>query len=304
MTSRSIAKATFFLAAISTIMLLLAAGHAQAALFFSFEARESYEDNAAGIVTDGGGVDDRGGETGRVSPMLWLRANDEEERRDRDGERDDLLGAGGGARAQGDFATELYADIGTLHGLEGDRSLIVMASAQRTAYARFNEFDFTILRLSGGLAQQFTEIVSARLTLNAKAKYYDNPLRDSTAAGLTASLRERLGPSVRLRQFYDFERNSADSAIYSYYRHLIGLSASFDLTPALILDVGYSYLLQDYDEPASSRVTTGTLSAELERILGRGWGLFAGYDREMSVDDTSGLSWTNNILSVGIRYLY
>lgn len=306
MTFRGITKTALLSAALSTILPLLAAGPSQAALFFSFEARETYEDNAAGIVPDGGEVtaeDDRRGGSGRGSPALRRQGEDGGNGGDDDG-RGDLLGAAGGARKQGDFATELYADIGAVRRLSGDRSLVVSASAQHTAYARFDQFDFTILRLSGGLAQQLTDIVSARLTLNVKTKYYDNPLRDSTAAGVTASLRERLGPSVRLRQVYDFERNSADSPVYSSYRHSIGIWAGFDLTRALLFNAGYRYLLQDYDEPASSRVTTRTLSAELERVLGRGWGFLAGYDREMSKDDASGLSWTNNILSVGFRYLY
>lgn len=211
------------------------------------------------------------------------------------------------ATDRGDFSAEFYADIGTMNDVGGGTTVLAWASARHAAYARFDQFDFTIVRLSAGVKQQFTDAFSGRLIFSGKSKYYTLPLKDSTALAVLAGFKEQVTEQFWLKQFYEFERNNADEDSYSYNGHTIGISAGYDLTADLLLDAGYSYLLRDYDpQPAEQpfQVTSHTLSASLTTYFGRYWSLILSYDREISDSNIAGTTATNNIFGAFIRLAY
>ena len=314
----------FAFATISTITLLIAASPAQAGLFFTAEVRETYEDNVTGLVTDNpntaisdgnvitqGALPDDNRNRGRGAPTIMQPPG-------RGGGEDDVspgdpslvssaatgTAGGGAAQKDGDFSTELYADIGYLNKIDASTSLSVQASFQHTGYADFDQFDFTIFGISGGVKRRLSNIVSARGSLDLKLKEYDNPLRSGTSVGAKASLTERLGKVLWFREFYGFERNIADSAIYRYDGHSIGIRAGLDLTALWSVEMGFSYLLREYDEPAGYRVTSTTVSAGLTRMLGNLWSVIVGLDRETSKENFFNTTSTNNMFSVALQFLY
>lgn len=256
----------FAYVAASATALFLAATPAFAGLFFTAEVREAYEDNVSGLSSDS---------TSTFS-----------------------------LQKQGDFSTELFAELGYSYRVAGGTTLIARASAQHDEYARFGEFDFTVMRVSAGVRQRLTDVFSARLMLNGKAKNYDNPLKDGTSVGATMVLREQFGRSFWLSQFYEFERNKADSTLYRYNGHSVRVRAGYDVTNALLVSAGYSYLRREYDDPAFFRVISHTVSADLTIYLGKRWSIIPAYDFETTEENFFDTVSTNNIYSVGIQYAY
>jgi hypothetical protein len=317
---------SFVRLAILIITLFICASPAFAGFYTTVEVRQTYEDNVAGLVSDNpntaiddGTVTNQGPATednvnrGRGTPTI-MRGEDNKGRGG--GEKDLPPGdpelstaetgtAGGGAtQKDNDFSTELYADIGYLNKIDASTSLFVQASFQHTGYADFDQFDFTIFGISGGVKRRLSNIVSARGSLDLKLKEYDNPLRSGTSLGVKASLTERFGKVLWFREFYGFERNIADSAIYRYDGHSIGIRAGLDLTALWSIEMGYSYLLREYDEPAGYRVTSTTVSAGLTRMLGNLWSVIVGLDQETSKENFFSTTSTNNMVSVALQFLY
>jgi hypothetical protein len=238
-------------AAALAIMSFIPASPALAGPFFTAEVRETYEDNVAGLLADNPNVgavqdntapvDDRGGRGSRGRGGGGLDDNPVVT----------PSPTGAGAPRQGDFATELYASIGASVPVALDTAVIVQASARHTAYFSFDQFDFTIIGASAGVRRRFSEIISVRASVNGKAKDYDNPLRDSTAYGAVLSLSEQFGRFFWLRQFYEYEKNNADSSLYSY-TGTQWASGGIRSKRNAFVQRGYSYLRREYESPPRS----------------------------------------------------
>ena len=181
--------------------------------------------------------------------------------------------------------------------------MFLKGSADHTAYSTYSTFDSTIAGVSAGIDKDFTDTHSARLLFFGKEKRFEDSLRNSTAYGGAVSLRQRLFPVFWLRESLEYEKNSADSPLFSYTGRSAGVTAGYMITKKTLITAGYSVLVREYEEPALSEMTAKTVSLGLERTLSQTWSASAGIDRQESEIDGSSAT-VNNIVSLAIRYGY
>jgi len=279
------------------VMVLWPAG-AAAELSFSFEVDGKYEDNVIGLTADnpnisggyrgglaGGGMSLKGGMTN--TPGMGG------------------AGTGGGTQTQGDYSTNLYADIGSDHDLAEATSLLFLLSAEHRSYSKFNDFDFTIGTLSAGISHRFSETFSGTFWLNASVEDFKATARDSTAYGASASLKERLSDPFWLKQTIDIEYSTATSSLYSYTGISAAIRAGYDLSDSQQVSVGYSYLVRDFKNSIPAfKLTSQVVSLYWTLDLNDAWTVLAGYDHELADSNIPNTATNNNIYTVGIQYAY
>lgn len=289
-------------------LVLLISSRAEAKLVFSFDLQESYNDNIIGLVQDNpniGGMTGGSGFMGGTGGMSILPAKQNGLNSNPGGTGTGTgTGPGGQDVQQGDFSTSITADIGNKTSWGEKTDILVLAAASHTAFATYDEFDFTAGSLSAGMTHFISDVLSARLSLKAAAKNFEDSLRDSTAFGASVGLKERLSDFLRLRQTYEFERNRAESPLYSYQGHSAAAWIGFSLSETTSLDLGYGYLLRTYDLPEDFEVTTQSISASFIVDMSDSWSISLGYDHEMADSNVPDTATTNNIYSIGLRYDY
>ena len=271
---------------------------AEAGIFYDLEFKGIYEDNVVGLLSD-----NRGGSSGMgasAGPVMGVS-------------RKSNMGMGGGhgpaytgssSTSNSDTSIDFSANLGNSWSVADDTNVFLAGSAERTSYNSFTEFNATIGGLSAGVQKGFGDSLLARFTVNGAVKRYGDSQRDSSAYGANLKVKEQLGPSFWLREGYVYEKNSADSAFFSYSGNAVNLWAGFLVAPQTTVLAGYTYLVRDFDEPAGFKVTAHTLSLGLEQGFTKHWFLDAQYDHQASDSNEAGTSATDNMLSFGIRYSY
>jgi len=271
---------------------------AQAEIFYDVAIKGTYEDNVVGLLSD-----KRGG-TAAVPATTGP------------GMMGAVMVPGGpggmggntpqdtGVQSKSDFSMNLFADIGGSTEIVSGTFAFLIGSAQHTFYNSFTEFDSTIGGLSAGVDKKLGDIVTARLAINGSIKRYRDSVRDSSAFGPAVTFKERFTPSVWLKESYYYEKNNADSALFTYKGNSVGIWAGYLVLPKTTLLLGYNYLVRDYDEPSDFQVTAHTVSAGVEQELAKRWFVAAQYDHQRSDSNVPGTNTTDNIASLGLRYSY
>jgi len=283
----------------------LSPGTAGAELLFTFEAGGSYEDNVIGLTADNPnvGAEVRRG-AGQTIGGVHLK-----------GGLDGIPGGGGGGgggaagggtvQRTGDFATDLYADIGWDHDLAEETGLVLLVSAEHKAYSTYSQFDFTIGKLSIGANHRFTGAVTGSIDASVSSKDFEGTLRDSTAYGVSASLRERVTPAFWLKESIRAEQNTSRSALYDYTGVTAGIRAGYDISDRQSLSAGYSYLVRDFkNEVPAFKLTAQVVGLDWSLELNDDWTLLAGYDHEWADSTIPNTATTNNIYTIALRYNY
>ena len=268
---------------------------AQAEIFYDAAIKSTYEDNVVGLLSD-----KRGGAAGTpaAGPGTAMM----------------VMGPGGmmggstpqdtGVQSKGDTSINVFADIGFLTEIASGTSAFLMGSAQHTFYSSFTEFDSTVGSLSAGVNEKLGDIVSARLAISGSIKRYNDSARDSSAYSPAVFFKEQFTPSFWLKESYYYEKNNADSALFSYKGNSVGIWSGYLVLPQTTLLLGYDYLVRDYDQPSGFKVTANTISLGLEHKLAKTWFLDAQYAHQISDSNVAGTYTTDNIFSVGLRYSY
>ena len=290
-------------------LVLCISPRAEAKLVFSFGVEGSYHDNVIGLVQDNpnlGGTTGGTGYMGGSGGMSILPAPQNGLNNNPGGTGSGTgMGTGGDQNVQqGDFSATLSADIGRKTSWGDKTDVLLLAAVSHTAFATYDEFNFTVGSVSAGMTRYLTDVLSARFSVKAAEKKFENPLRDSSAFGASAGLKETVNDNLWFKQAYEFEKNHADSPLYTYQGHSatawIGLSLSEDTS----LDLGYGCLVRSYDLPEGFKVTTQNISVSLTADLSDSWSCSLGYDHEMADSNVPGTTTTNNISSIGLRYNY
>jgi len=281
--------------------LFLWAAPAAAELDFSFELSGKYEDNVTGVGVDnpnvGVGVDTRRG-GGATTGGVHLKGGIE-----------DIItgGTGTGARAgkQADFSATVYADIGTRHDLGEKTGLLLLLSAEHTAYDKFSGLDFTVGTLSAGLSHRFSEGFSGRIEASAALKDFHGTDADSTVLGLTAALKERFAGAAWLRESATVEQSKAKLSTLDYQGAQLAIRAGYDLSERTSLSAGYSYLARDFkNSTVGAQTNIQAASLDWSMDLSDNWSILAGYDHEWIKVKSNIASATadNNVYSAAVRY--
>jgi hypothetical protein len=275
-------------------------GKVFAGLILDAELRLTYEDNVVGLLSDQqkGGVSAGAGTPGGMAmPAPGMGGMG--------GGKNNYTGSSSGSsRSRGDFSATLSAEAGGYRDVGADSAIFAKGFASHTAYDTYTDLDATIGGVSTGITTNFSDRVSARAAILGKVKRFGDSARDSTSYGGNLSLKEKLTQSFWLREFGEFEQNSADQSVFSYTGSTIGISAGYVFTRKTFATIGYSYLVQKYDEPSGAEMKTDTVFLSAEWSLMKNWTVGGEYDLQLSKENVTGTSATNNIFSLALRYSY
>lgn len=271
-----------------------------AGLLLDAELRFTYEDNVVGLLSDqprgassGGGTP--GGMAMQALGMGGMGGGPNKNR---------YTGSGSGSTQTGDFSATVSAEAGGYKDVGSDVSLFAKAFAEHTNYDTFTDLNATIGGVSAGISASLSDAVLARVAVLGKIKRFGDSQRDSTANGGNLSLKEKLTPTFWLREFAAYEKNHADNAVFSYTGTTIGAGAGYALTKKTLATFGYSYLIRKFDEPSGAEIKTNTVYVGAEHSFAKSWSVAGEYDLQLSKENITGSSTTDNIFSVALRYSY
>ncbi len=272
-------------------------GKAWAGLLLDAELRLTYEDNVVGLLSDqpAAGAKTSAGPSG---PMIAIAPPGR-------GMGPGPAGtSGGGSQSKGDFSTTLSAEAGGYGDVSDTASVFAKAFAGHTSYDTYTEFDTTYGGVGAGIAMSLLDdSLLPRIMIFGKVKRFGDSERDSTSYGGNVSLKEKLSASFWLREFAEYEKNTADSSFFSYTGRKVGGEAGYQITADDLVSAGYSYLDQKYVDPPGADMKTGTLYVSAEHTIVKRWSVGAEYDHQLSTTNDNG-SATDNIYSAAIRYSY
>ncbi len=267
-----------------------------AGLLLDADLRFTYEDNVVGLLSDqprGAGGGTPGGMSMQALGMGMGGPN-----------KNRYTGSGSGATQTGDFSATVSAEAGGYQDVGSNAALFAKAFANHTSYDTFTDLNATIGGVSTGISASLSDSVLARVAVLGDIKRFGDGERDSTAYGGNISLKEKLIPSFWVREFVGSEKNHADNPVFSYTGTTIGIGAGYALTRMTLATLGYSYLIRKFDEPSGAEIKTNTVYAGAEHSLMKSWSVAAEYDLQLSRENITGSSTTDNIFSVALRYSY
>ncbi len=269
-----------------------------AGLILNAELQFTYEDNVVGLLSDQRGQ----GQNVGISPMMMLQGM---QGMGGGPNKNRYTGAGSGATTSpSDFYVTISAEAGGYTDLGSDVSVFAKGFANNSSYNTYTDLDATIGGLSTGVVVSLSDSVTALGSVFGKVKRFGDSQRDSTSFGGTLSLKEKLLPTFWLREFGEYEKNNADTAVFSYTGTKIGIAAGFNPAPKTLLAAGYSYLVQKFDEPSGAEIKTNTVFLSAERAIARSWAVSGEYDLQLSKENITGSSNTDNIFSLALKYSY
>lgn len=271
---------------------------ASAGFILDAELRLSYEDNVVGLLSDqkaGTGV-----ATGSTGGMMAPAAAG----MGMGGGPGGSTGSGPGAKSKGDFSAAFSAEAGGSRDVSDSASVFAKAFAGHTSYHTYTDFNATVGGAGAGVNARLGDGVYARAAITGKVKRFGDSLRDSSAYGGSISLKEKFTSSFHVREFGEYEKNRADSDLFSYSGAKLGIEAGLSVTRDSLVSIGYSYLDQRYEEPTGAEMKTLTVFASAEHALVKSWTVAAEYDRQISTTNEGGGSATDNIFMLALRYGY
>ncbi len=270
-----------------------------AGLILDAELRFTYEDNVVGLLSDQQrGLGSGGGPTMSMmamgQPGMGSGPN-----------KNRYTGSGSGATTSpSDFYVTISAEAGGYTDLGANASVFAKGFANHSSYDTYTDLDATIGGVSTGIVVSLSDSVTALGSVLGKVKRFGDSQRDSTAFAGTLSLKEKLQPTFWLREFGEYEKNNADSAFFSYTGTKIGIAAGYNPVRKTLLSAGYSYLVQKFDEPSGAEIKTNTVFLSAEQSIAKAWAVGAEYDLQLSKENITGSSTTDNIFSLALKYSY
>jgi hypothetical protein len=275
-------------------------GNVFAGLLLDAELRLQYEDNVVGLLSDqqkgsvstGAGMS--GGTPMQASSMGGMGG----------GKNNYTGSSSGSSQSPGDFSATLYAEAGGYQDVGRDAEVFAKGFASHTSYDTYTALNANIGGVSTGISVILSDLLTTRISVLGKIKRFDDSQRDSTAFAGLISLKEKLTPSFWLREYGQYEKNSADTSAFSYTGTTIGLEAGHAFAKKTRATLGYSYLVQTYDDPSGAEMKTQTAYVSAEQTVSKNWAVSGEYDLQLSKENVSGTSATNNIFSLALRYSY
>lgn len=212
--------------------------------------------------------------------------------------------AGGTGESPADYSTTISAEAGWFTALGASSTIFVKGFALYQAYGTYTFLDTTQGGVSAGIGMDVTKSILLNVSAFGAVKQFDDTQRNSSAYGGSLTLKENLTPSFWFRQLVDYELNNADNALFSYSGITGGLGLGYGFSTKTQLALGYNFLVREFDEPSSQVMRTGTAYLGIDQSLGRNWTVSVEYDNQESTDSVTGMTMTNNIYSLAVRYDY
>ncbi len=283
-----------FIAAVLSLVVI--PSKAFAGLILDAELKLTYEDNVVGLLSDQRGRTAGGNVPGGMMALAGGMGGG--------GGMGRYTGAGSSTQSPGDFSSTLSAEAGGYQAVGKSSEVFAKGFANYTSYNTYTDLDATIGGVSTGINMGLSRAVFVRVAVLGKVKRFGDSQRDSTSYGGNVSVKEKLTPVLWVREFGEYEKNNADAASFSYSGTTIGVSAGYSLPQKTLATAGYSYLVENYDEPSGSEIQTNTVFFGAEHTLLKSWAIAGEYDLQISKVTSTGTTNTDNIVSVALRYSY
>jgi hypothetical protein len=301
---RFIARKRYFLPKLMLIGLILCffvfPGNVFAGLLLDAELRLQYEDNVVGLLSDQqkGSVSTGAGMSGGTHMLASSMGGME-------GGKNHYTGSSlGSSQSPGDFSATLFAEAGGYQDVGRDAEVFAKGFASHTSYDTYTDLNSNIGGVSTGISVILSDLLTTRISVLGKIKRFDDSQRDSTAYAGNLSLKEKLTPSFWLREYGQYEKNSADTSVFSYTGTTIGMEAGHAFAKKTRATLGYSYLVQKYDDPSGAKMKTQTAYVSAEQTVRKNWAVSGEYDLQLSKENVTGTSATDNMFSLALRYSY
>jgi hypothetical protein len=212
---------------------------------------------------------------------------------------------GSGTLSPGDLSFSLRAELGGYADTGDHLSFFGKGYAERTSYQEYTLYDQALAGLSAGVTAYLGRYCSLTLRGFSEVSRYENdPDRDATSVGGTASMRQRLGSAFSLRETAEYVSSEAAYQDFSYRGPSYGLRAVYDATDVFLLTTGYRFRARYYRDPALTTLRSRTALFGADYQLGDHWTTGLLYERESSATGTTDVITRNNILSLTLRYAY
>jgi hypothetical protein len=265
-------------------------------LILDVELRGVYEDNVVGILSDqqqasvaangprgmtAAAAGQGPGGSGNTSPYL-----------------------GSNSQAYGDYSLVLAADVGFTAPATPDTALFIIGSLENTSYSRYSDFNSTIAGVNAGFVMNLGPVFLLKPLVFARIKEFGDPERNGNSYGGMLELKQRLSPHLSLREAYEFEKNHAATAYFSYTGHAGKAGLGYAFGENWMLNLGYTHLIREYEEPSGFAVTSQRISADIRKSFLKHWRVIIGYAQELSSENLSNTRSIDNIYSASLLYSY
>lgn len=205
---------------------------------------------------------------------------------------------------RGDFYSVLSASLGGYYGIGSNTYLLLKGDADGYLYGKYTDLNALVVGIDVGVYKDITDRLALQLTLKGKKKEFKDSRRSSFSYGGSIEMKGQISPRFWLKQGYEFEKNDADDALFTYGGHFVGAWAGYMVFPKTTLTGGYSYLSLKYDEPSGFRNEFHTVSIGASREVAKKVSLYGNYYRQFINSSASEKGRTNNIFSVGVSYSF
>lgn len=205
---------------------------------------------------------------------------------------------------RGDFYSVLSASLGGYYGISANTYLVLKGDAGGYLYSKYTDLNAAVIGINGGIYRDVTDRVAIQLTLKGKRKEFKDSRRSSVSYGGSIEVKEQVSPRFWLKQGYEFEKNDADNALFTYRGHFLGAWAGYMVFPKTTVTGGYSYLSLKYDEPSNFTGEFHTVSVGISREVMKKAHLYGNYYRQFINSSASEKGRANNIFSVGVGYSF
>ncbi|MHB8844753.1 MAG: outer membrane protein [Nitrospirota bacterium] len=287
------------LAGFIAALMFFSSSQARAELILGAEVRITVEDNIVGLLTGDGDASGSGGAMGGTISAA--------------GGKGFGAGAGsgtgnytgGGNQSPGDISVTALVELGGMAKRGGRLSFFAKGFAERTDYQTYSEYDSNIAGITAGMTARLGDKALLRIAGSDKIKRYDNdPDRDGTAYGGSASLKQLVTDRVWLRGSAEYETYRAEVQDFRYRGAAYRFTAGYDLTDDLLATAGYRFQSQQYRDSAATALRSGTAVFGADYALTDHWSAGLLYERQIAGTGTSDIITRNNLFSLAIRWDY
>jgi len=212
---------------------------------------------------------------------------------------------GGGSQSPGDISVTSAVELGGISETGNRLSCFATGFAERTNYQTYSEYDSSVAGVTAGMTTRMSDMLSLRVAGYDHIKRYDNdPYRDGTEYGGSASLKQMITDDLWLREAATYETYRAALQAFSNRGTAYSFTMGYDLADDLLVTAGYRFRAQHYQDSASTALRTRTAMLATDYDLTDRWSAWMLYERQTSGTGTSDIITRSNILSVAIRWHY
>lgn len=288
---------------IAAALLVCLPAEPRAELLLNAEVRVTAENNIVGLLSGNNGASAGGGTGGGPMAAAGGKGFGGASGSGTGSNAGNYTGAGN--RSPGDLSVAAAVEAGGITEPDSRLSLFARGFAERTDYQSYSEYDSTVAGVTAGMTAWPRGTLSLRIAGYDRIKRYDNdPDRDGTEYGGSASLKQLIAGKFWLRESAEYQTYRASYQDFSFRGTTWRFISGYNLTPALLVTAGYRFQAQQYRDASATVLRTGTPSIGADYLLSPHWSTALLYERQTSEAGTSDVITRNDMVSLSLRWDY